>query len=401
MKLIDLNALKYFYANLVEVLKSKADATVINAHIADKTNPHEVTKAQIGLANVEDKSSETIRSELTSDNVTDALTYTPLNAVGIQLNGKDVAKNADDKINILISADDVSAISYATTQTLTDAQKKIARENIGAGTGSNTSYTLRADTENENKYNFIEITIDEEGTETETVVGTFTIATDAKDITFDASDDYDNVKEALEAILAKPEPKTYKIIESEDESYAKSYKFVETDGTEVEGSAVINIPKDMVVQSGDVKTCEEDGKPVSTYVVGDKYLDLVLANSDDEHVYILLTDLIDTDGLVHEDRTIAGITLENDIAAIDLSEKIIPTFETREEFEAYEAEHGVFPVGTKIVITSEQGEGGASSADKVSYNNATSGLTATNVQGAVDEVVGIVGDINTVLEAVL
>ena len=32
------------------------------------------------------------------------------------------------------------------------------------------------------------------------------------------------------------------------------------------------------------------------------------------------------------------------------------------------------------------GSGGASSADKVKYDNRTSGLKATNVQGAVDEV---------------
>ena len=32
------------------------------------------------------------------------------------------------------------------------------------------------------------------------------------------------------------------------------------------------------------------------------------------------------------------------------------------------------------------GSGGASSADKVKYDNSTSGLEATNVQGAIDEV---------------
>ena len=110
--------------------------------------------------------------------------------------------------------------------------------------------------------------------------------------------------------------------------------------------------------------------------------------------------------LVHTDRKIADINLENDIEAIDLSEKIIPTFETREELEAYEAEHGAFPVGTKIVITSEQGEGGgASSADKVSYDNSESGLTATNVQDAVDELKDefytVVGDANAWIERLL
>jgi hypothetical protein len=40
-------------------------------------NPHNVTKSDIGLGNVENKSSATIRSELTKVNVTTALGYTP------------------------------------------------------------------------------------------------------------------------------------------------------------------------------------------------------------------------------------------------------------------------------------------------------------------------------------
>lgn len=49
------------------------------SHIANSNNPHNVTKAQIGLGNVENKSSETIRGEITSANVTGALGYTPIN----------------------------------------------------------------------------------------------------------------------------------------------------------------------------------------------------------------------------------------------------------------------------------------------------------------------------------
>lgn len=49
----------------------------LTSHINNKSNPHSVTKSQVGLGNVEDKSSATIRSELTKDNVTDALGYTP------------------------------------------------------------------------------------------------------------------------------------------------------------------------------------------------------------------------------------------------------------------------------------------------------------------------------------
>lgn len=42
------------------------------------TNPHGTTKSDVGLGNVENKSSATIRGEITSGNVTDALGYTPL-----------------------------------------------------------------------------------------------------------------------------------------------------------------------------------------------------------------------------------------------------------------------------------------------------------------------------------
>lgn len=55
------------------------NAVNLSSHTNNKSNPHEVTKAQVGLGNVEDKSSATIRGEITKSNVTTALGYTPLN----------------------------------------------------------------------------------------------------------------------------------------------------------------------------------------------------------------------------------------------------------------------------------------------------------------------------------
>lgn len=59
--------------------KNKVDSTTqsLQNHISNKNNPHSVTKEQIGLGNVENKSSATIRGELTKSNVTNALGYTP------------------------------------------------------------------------------------------------------------------------------------------------------------------------------------------------------------------------------------------------------------------------------------------------------------------------------------
>lgn len=57
--------------------RGKALEESLDIHILDKNNPHGVTKSTIGLQNVENKSSATIRSELTKENVTSALGYTP------------------------------------------------------------------------------------------------------------------------------------------------------------------------------------------------------------------------------------------------------------------------------------------------------------------------------------
>lgn len=83
------------------------------------------------------------------------------------------------------------------------------------------------------------------------------------------------------------------------------YSIVKQDTAEVNASATyyltkngaqvgakINIPKDMVVSSGEVKVCKVANQPVAGYKVGDKYIDLVLANSEN-HIYILVSDLVD------------------------------------------------------------------------------------------------------------
>lgn len=58
-------------------LKNESQDNILNTHIDNKNNPHEITKTQIGLGNVENKSSSTIRDEITKSNVTIALGYTP------------------------------------------------------------------------------------------------------------------------------------------------------------------------------------------------------------------------------------------------------------------------------------------------------------------------------------
>lgn len=58
-------------------ISGKANVSDLTSHTGNKSNPHGVTKAQVGLGNVENKNSETIRGEITKENVVSALGYTP------------------------------------------------------------------------------------------------------------------------------------------------------------------------------------------------------------------------------------------------------------------------------------------------------------------------------------
>lgn len=55
----------------------------------------------------------------------------------------------------------------------------------------------------------------------------------------------------------------------------------------------ISIPKDMFVESGTVGTVTVDDQPYPGARVGDKYIDIILANSSSEHIYIPANSLVD------------------------------------------------------------------------------------------------------------
>ena len=64
-----------------KILMETADS--LRIHRASIANPHKTTKKTIGLSNVENKDSKTIRSEITKENVTHALGYTPISTENI------------------------------------------------------------------------------------------------------------------------------------------------------------------------------------------------------------------------------------------------------------------------------------------------------------------------------
>lgn len=92
------------------------------------------------------------------------------------------------------------------------------------------------------------------------------------------------------------------------ESGASASYQLQRDG-EVAG-VTINIPKDMVVSSGSVKVVESVDTPYEGAQVGDVYIDLVIANSSSDHLYIPANKFVDnytgsTYITVSEDREIS------------------------------------------------------------------------------------------------
>ena len=88
-----------------------------------------------------------------------------------------------------------------------------------------------------------------------------------------------------------PAAAEYSVVETTTTSgYAKTYSLTK-DGTEI--GAKINIPKDLVVESGEVKTVTVADVPYVGAKVGDKYIDLTLNDSGANHIYIPVKDLVD------------------------------------------------------------------------------------------------------------
>jgi len=99
---------------------------------------------------------------------------------------------------------------------------------------------------------------------------------------------------------------TVSVTESSPEGYAKAYTFSQLGST----IATVNIPKDMVVESGEV-VVDPQGQPAGTY------LKLVLANADEDEIYINVGDLIEyvTSGSQAGDMVVIDIDAQHKVTA--------------------------------------------------------------------------------------
>lgn len=80
-----------------------------------------------------------------------------------------------------------------------------------------------------------------------------------------------------------------------EDGFAETYKLkrTDTDGDTYVGDA-INIPKDAVLTGGTYEIVDTADTPYAGAEVGDPYVDLVVANAEESHIYIPLKGLVDT-----------------------------------------------------------------------------------------------------------
>lgn len=79
----------------------------------------------------------------------------------------------------------------------------------------------------------------------------------------------------------------------------------------------IDIPKDMVVSSGEVKTVSTANTPYSGAAVGDKYIELTIANATSDKLYIPVNSLVEyvTSGSSSGDMVVVSIDANHQVTA--------------------------------------------------------------------------------------
>ncbi len=123
-------------SNLQETLTNNIGMQ-LESHISDTSNPHQVTKEQLGLGNVENKTSAVIRSELTKDNVTKGLGYIPVKSVTYNATVSEGVKIGELNVDGTLSSIYVSTdIDTHWTSNLIVGGSKTANTNAAASNGS-------------------------------------------------------------------------------------------------------------------------------------------------------------------------------------------------------------------------------------------------------------------------
>lgn len=165
------------------------------------------------------------------------------------------------------------------------------------------------------------------------------------------------------------------------------------DATNDAGRIEINIPKDFLVKSGDVKTVDTADAPYEGAKAGDKYLDFVINSNDnddtDKHIYIPVQDLVDIykggNGVnVGDDNTISIVVAEDgglELTGLTDGEKKLAI-----KLDTANANGLVLTAdGLKLALATATTAGAMSAEDKVKLDKA---LTSDDIELLTDAEIG-------------
>lgn len=126
-------------------------------------------------------------------------------------------------------------------------------------------------------------------------------------------------KTTADSTFVKPSQiKYYKITkDTTNPDYSAVYKLQFSDGSAVNDSVDINIPKDMVVSSGEVRTLTEEEIAANKGVADKEYIVLTLANSANNKLYIAADSLVDEYTSGNNYITIEGRVITFNTSAIE------------------------------------------------------------------------------------
>ena len=160
-----------------------------------------------------------------------------------------------------------------------------------------------------------------------------------------------------------PEESEYNLIETSTTSgYSKTYSLTKNN---VEIGTKINIPKDLVVSSGSIKEVTVINEPYTNAIIGDKYIDLVLNDSEANHIYIPVKDLVD----VYTSGNGINVATNNEINLIINSSLANGLSVTTN--------------GLQLAIATTSSAGAMSTADKTKLNGIATGANKTVINNTI------------------
>ncbi len=151
------------------------------------------------------------------------------------------------------------------------------------------------------------------------------------------------------------------------------------DGVWVTAGEIFSLPKDAFLKSGTVRTVMEDGVPETGYAKGEKYLDLTIGGETETHIYVKVSDLVDSVSVAHTGRGDIVTSLSSDGGTVTAERSLSSSlFVTKDDLaaldESYVKKEGLSSLIRKTLLLEQAAEGHA-----FSYENDASSAYAKTV----------------------